>query len=294
VSGAGVRKFVEVDGRQLSYLEWGRDDKSVLLLLHGFGQEAASWAPVAEQFKGDYRVVALDARGHGHSDWHPDGDYEWESFSQDLASFHQALGLGQVFLVGHSMGGQHATPFVARNPQIVAAFVLEDIGPRYTEDVMATTAEYLKTPLEFASWDEAIDYMEGAAKKSAAILEGPKAAESPAIREIVVRRAEEQLIRHLDGKITWRTDVAGLQTKRRHHDPLMAEGQWPEFERLARPTLVIRGGRSNVIRAEVAERMKLNPNVTLIEVPDAGHTLHRENLPKFKALVMEFFSKVRE
>jgi esterase len=72
----------------------------------------------------------------------------------------------------------------------------------------------------------------------------------------------------------------------------MAEGQWPEFERLICPTLVIRGGRSNVLRPEIAARMQDNPHVRLVEVADAGHTLHRENPSAFLAIVREFFVEV--
>ena len=68
-------KFVRVNGLRIHYLDWGNDTKPPLLMLHGIGRVAHSFDHIAPRFAGDYHVLAIDMRGHGDSDWSPEGAY---------------------------------------------------------------------------------------------------------------------------------------------------------------------------------------------------------------------------
>ena len=96
-------QFVKVRGIRLRYVDWG-GDAPVMLLLHGDMRTSRSWDAVARRLSDDYRVIALDMRGHGDSDWTPRG-YRFTERVDDLAAFCEELGLREVIGVAHSTGG---------------------------------------------------------------------------------------------------------------------------------------------------------------------------------------------
>ena len=121
---------VDAKGLTLHYLDWGNEDKQPLLYLHGALQQAHTWDFVALPLCADYHVMALDTRGHGDSQWAPDGDYSLDAHQRDLDAFVEAVGLDQFILVGHSMGGRNAYVYTSRHPEKVKALVIVDTGPQ--------------------------------------------------------------------------------------------------------------------------------------------------------------------
>ena len=85
---------------------WAGDgDRGTVLLLHGGGQTRHSWSRSGERFAAaGWTTYALDARGHGDSDWDPDGVYSMDAFVEDLIRVIEQVGAAPV-LVGASMGG---------------------------------------------------------------------------------------------------------------------------------------------------------------------------------------------
>jgi 3-oxoadipate enol-lactonase len=120
-------RYVRAGGIRVAYRTWGPAEAPPLVLLHALGDTSSDWAPVAEALAPAWRVYAPDLRGHGASDW--PGGYTIEQLTADLAAFLDALGLGQVILGGHSMGGPPAYLYAARHPGRVARLVLEDPAP---------------------------------------------------------------------------------------------------------------------------------------------------------------------
>lgn len=114
--GGAQRRIIELDGRstEASILEWGDPANPLAVLHHANGFCAAQWAAVAEVLAHRFRVVAIDARGHGHSPMPPDGvsleSLAWHELRDDLvalgAQLLAELGQSHVGLaVGHSFGG---------------------------------------------------------------------------------------------------------------------------------------------------------------------------------------------
>lgn len=120
------RLALQANGVRLAYAVTGRPDAPPLLLLHALGEDHTSWDYVAAALAGDYRVYALDLRGHGESG-HP-GVYSFESMRDDVLAFLDALGLSPVTLVGHSLGAVVAALVAQRRPDAVDRLVLEE-GP---------------------------------------------------------------------------------------------------------------------------------------------------------------------
>ena len=97
-----------MDGLNLHYLEWGDVANPAVLMLHGASQQAHSWDFVSLALSEQFHILALDQRGHGDSDWAPDGDYSVDAQAADIDGFVKAVGLDSFVLIGHSMGGRNA------------------------------------------------------------------------------------------------------------------------------------------------------------------------------------------
>ncbi|MFI8787606.1 alpha/beta fold hydrolase [Streptomyces sp. NPDC055105] len=119
------QRSVEVGGVRLAYQISGPPDAPPLVLMHALGEDATDWEAVVPALARSRRVYALDLRGHGRSDW--PGDYSLELMQADVLRFLDALGLGSVDLIGHSMGGIVAYLLAEDHPQRVSRLILEDV-----------------------------------------------------------------------------------------------------------------------------------------------------------------------
>jgi pimeloyl-ACP methyl ester carboxylesterase len=128
-------------GLSLHYLEWGDPDAPPVLLVHGGLDNAWCWSEVAAGLKRDFRVIALDLRGHGDSDWSLGGDYHMMAFLADLAGFTRDV-IGRPFtLVGHSMGARISIFFTGAMPEAVERLVaLEGVAGRRTDELLSEKA----------------------------------------------------------------------------------------------------------------------------------------------------------
>jgi pimeloyl-ACP methyl ester carboxylesterase len=111
-------------------LAWGEPADPPALLLHGWLDNAGSFAPLARQLPG-YRLWVPDLPGHGRSGHRPPGTwYHFVDYVSDVLALAQALGLDRFDLIGHSMGGAIATLVAASYPERVRRLVLiEALGP---------------------------------------------------------------------------------------------------------------------------------------------------------------------
>jgi 3-oxoadipate enol-lactonase len=119
-------RVIEAAGTRLAYRVWGSPEAPPLVLLHGLGDGAADWDGVAPAFAGRWRVYAPDLRGHGRSG--RPGDYSVELMEADVLGFLEALELGRVDLIGHSMGGLVGYLVAGDHPERVRRLILEDVA----------------------------------------------------------------------------------------------------------------------------------------------------------------------
>ena len=115
------------------YLEWGAPDAPPIVLLHGGHQSAHSWDLVSLHLAQRYRVLALDQRGHGDSEWARDVEYSNHAMSLDAEAFIDAMGLRRPILIGHSMGGRNSMLLTRRDPSRLRALVIVDVGPELSD-----------------------------------------------------------------------------------------------------------------------------------------------------------------
>jgi pimeloyl-ACP methyl ester carboxylesterase len=246
------------------YLDWGGEGKRPLLFLHGGGLTAHTWDLVCLALRPDYRCLALDLRGHGDSEWSPVMDYRIEAHRGDVEALVDHLGLEGFGLIGMSLGGLTALAYAGRHAARLSSLVIVDSGPEARQEGARRIAEFVAAPAEFASIDEVI---------------GRALAFNPRRDASLLRRSLRHNLREMpDGKLTWKHD-------RRHRakfDPeewaRRRQGLWDEIPRISCPTLVVRGGRSDVFHDEDAEKLaRALPHGSWVRVEDAGHTVQGDN-----------------
>ncbi|MEV0319704.1 alpha/beta fold hydrolase [Streptomyces sp. NPDC050658] len=136
---------VDVGDVRLAYRSWGDPYGAPVVLLHGLGGSAAAWDEVGRILGEEWRVYALDLRGHGESDW-PE-EYAFELMRDDVLGFLDELGLDRVGIVGHSMGGVVGYLLAQEHPDRVERLVLEEAPPPFPRE-----------PVEVQRPDGPVDY----------------------------------------------------------------------------------------------------------------------------------------
>jgi 3-oxoadipate enol-lactonase len=133
-----------VNGIKLNYASDGQGPP--LLFIHGLGGSLEDWQPQVAHFTKEYRVIALDLRGHGRSD-KPAGGYSMQLFASDIAALIKSLRLGPVHVVGISLGGGIAFQLAIDSPEWVRSLTIVNSGP---EMILRTFKEKFAIWLRFA------------------------------------------------------------------------------------------------------------------------------------------------
>ena len=147
--------FLTINGLTTHYLDFGGVDKSAVICLHGLSGNAHNFDGLAHYLAPAYRVIALDVRGRGDSQWGPSDHYNPSVYTSDLHNLLDALGLSRVNLIGTSMGGMIAMLYAGGYPERVERLVLNDVGPEVDPAGIRRITDYMTTaPVEFGSFEE--------------------------------------------------------------------------------------------------------------------------------------------
>ncbi|WP_373864610.1 alpha/beta fold hydrolase [Nocardia vaccinii] len=263
-------------GITLAGESWGPEGGPLAVFLHGGGQTRHSWKDSgAALAKVGLRALLLDARGHGESDWAPDGDYSRESMTADLLGILAELDRPAI-VVGASMGGLTALLATDRpGSERIAGLVMVDVVPRPEHEGVERVLNFLGGHQDgFASLDEAAD----------AVAEYLPHRTRP--------RSSEGLRRNLrlreDGRWYW------------HWDPAMMSGKVEDIEahtaaleeaarKLSMPVLLVRGRLSDVVSEQgVADFRTLVPQLEYVEISAAAHTAASDVNDEFSDAVVDF------
>lgn len=249
------RRRFDHDGLGFSYLDAGGGGP-VVAALHAHWMEGATFTSLAEALAPRFRVVALDQRGHGHSDHAP--SYGRQDYLGDVAAWLDHLGQRDpVVLLGHSLGGVNAYQLAARQPARVRALVIEEIGATVDADV-----DFVR------SWAGVFPTREALAARI-----GPRLAPylEPELREVA-------------GGWTLAFSPEDMIVSQR----ALCGDHWADWLATDCPALLVRGAESRLTTAAHLEEMaRRRPNTRLVTLR-GGHVVHADDAAGFAAAVGEF------
>ena len=247
------------NGLTLSFLDAGGSG-SVLIALHAHLMEGLTFAPLAEAVAPQWRVIALDQRGHGHSD-HA-STYRRGDYLGDIAALFTHLGLETAVLLGNSLGGANAYQFAARHAERVSGLVIEDIGAVIADD----TSFVLPWAGTFAT------------------------------REALVERIGARFEPYFADSFRQTPDGWKLAVEPRDmvaSQALLNGDHWDDWLASRCPALLIRGRDSKVTTAAHFDDMAARrPNTTLVTL-EGGHVVHMDNPAGFAAAVTMFLRSLK-
>ena len=259
---------LERDGVSLSGLDFGGSGTS-MLLLHGLAGYAGEWRMTAEWLAGTRRVVALDGRGHGHSERQPE-DVSIGAHAADAAYAIEQLGLAPAIVVGQSLGGLTAISLAAEHPDLVKAMAIVDADPQAgSENVVSDVDEWLRRwPVPFESVLAAARYFGGSPGSAATWANG-------------LERREDGWWPRFDFEVMGRTLTEAL-----------ARSYWDQWERIECPVLIVRAGHGDVTESIAREMTERLSTARAIEVPEAGHDLHLDRPDEWRAVLTGFLEAI--
>lgn len=270
------------DGHRLVADAYGDPAQPPVLLLHGGGQTRFAWGGTAHALAASgWHAISMDLRGHGESAWAPDKDYSVDAFVEDVRCVVESLGTPPV-LVGASLGG--IASLIAEgeaHPSLAAALVLVDIAPRIEIEGAVRIIQFMQNrPEGFASLDEAADAV-------AAYLPHRR-------RPSDLRGLERNLRRTPEGRWRWHWDPAFLEPGHGPRPGQDTERMRNAARKLRVPTLLVRGGLSDLLSEEGArEFLALVPHARFADVTDAGHMVAGDRNDRFTAAVIDFLGTLR-
>ncbi|MBL8245707.1 MAG: alpha/beta hydrolase [Rhodanobacteraceae bacterium] len=264
----------------LAVEHYGSPDAPPLLFAHGFGQNRHAWRGTAAQLAAEgWHGMAVDGRGHGDSEWAPQGAYQMEHFAEDLCAIARSVPEKPI-LVGASMGGLLGLLLEGEaTSSVFRAMVLVDVTPRWETEGVGRILDFM------AKHPEGFDSLEHAADEVARYL--------PHRDRKNPERLRSQLRQHHDGRWRWHWDPRLLG-----HVAREAESYIPRLQAAARqvqvPVLLLSGGRSDVVSARTIEEfMQLVPHAEHVCIEDATHMVVGDRNEVFTREIARFLERFR-
>ena len=251
-----------------------------VLLLHGGGQTRHAWggaaAALAQQ---GFRAISLDLRGHGESDWAPDGWYDLDAFVADLRSVMSVLPTPAA-VVGASLGGITALLALGEaGAQTAKSLVLVDVTPRIENAGADEIRAFMRArPNGFGTLEEVADSI------AAFLPHRPRPADLSGL--------QRNLRTGDDGRFYWHWDPAFVFGDRRS----TARSETDRLERAAAalrlPTLLVRGGLSRVVSEDGVNAFRaLVPHAEFLNIADADHMVAGDRNDAFNTAVLDFLAR---
>ncbi|HEY2928880.1 alpha/beta fold hydrolase [Piscinibacter sp.] len=269
--------YLECEGRELHYTEWGAQHDETLIAWHGLARTCRDMDDIAEHLSQRFRVICPDTIGRGLSQWSPDpaNEYCLAFYARLALSLLNQLGIDQVHWLGTSMGGAIGTLAAAGVLRgRVRKLVLNDNGPQLAAAAIERIRSYAGNPASFATVTELEQYFRSIYKPYGWLSDAQW------------RRLTETSTRRLpDGRVTPHYDPAMVMQFTHHADDYR---RWDEWDSLDIPVLCLRGESSDLLLPDTAEAMRRRgPCAVVVTIPGCGHA-PALNTPQQHALVERF------
>ena len=261
-------------------------DGDPVMFLHGGGQTRHSWGSTARILaEAGRHAISVDLRGHGESDWAPDGSYELSDYATDIAELLDLLAIRPV-LVGASLGGMAAMMVEGQvRPGSLRALVLVDIVPRMNIDGADRVKSFMNANVAqgFASLDEVADAI------AAYNPHRPRPSDLSGL-EKNLRRRGDRWYWHWDPKMLGPAEgLDATQGRQVRNGDLMAE----VLGRVEIPMLLVRGRMSDLVTEDGArDFLEEFPRARFVDVSSAGHMVAGDRNDVFTAAVVDFLASI--
>ncbi|MDQ1424764.1 MAG: hypothetical protein QOD72_2262 [Acidimicrobiaceae bacterium] len=261
-----------VRGMRFHFTEWGDPEAPPVLMLHGGNQSSHSWDLVSLHLSSRFHVYALDQRGHGDTEWSRELDYSMEAMTADVLAFIADQGLVRPIIFGHSMGGRVTLHAALEAPLVARALVIVDVGPELSARGAKVIGDFVAHNIEFDDLEVFLDNVSRYDRFRS--------------REHVARTVKYNLLVRADGKYVSKVDHRRLPSTL-HEMTLVSVGG------ISCPVLLVRGGESDVLLADAAERfVRALPQGRLVTVPHVGHNVHGGNTSGFLEAIGPFLASL--
>ncbi len=277
--GQPTSHYLQCEGRELHYMEWGAQHAEVVVAWHGLARTGRDMDAIAEHLAQRFRVICPDTLGRGLSQWSPEPESEYclAFYEAQAVSLVDQLGLRRFHWLGTSMGGAIGLRAAAgRLRGRIQRLVLNDIGPQISDAAVQRIRSYAGSPPSFATVGELEAYFRSVYKPYGWLSDA------------MWRHLTETSVRRLpDGQVTTHYDPAMVMQFTRHPDDYL---QWDAWDSLDLPVLCLRGEDSDLLLPETAEAMRVRgPRAVVAQIPGCGHA-PALNTPAQFALVERFLA----
>lgn len=262
-------------GTDINVTTWPNQSASsdVCVLLHGLDNSSRLWDVLAQELGQHMTVYAPDLRGHGNSDWCHAFHYSRARLVEDIEEIRLALGIESMSLVGHSLGASIACSYANKNPEMVSALVLGDLGL----DTNAAVLENMVATIEnrnvcFEREEDFISHMQNSYFMS-----------DPGVLADFARKS----VRLVDNAFVSKTDPACVKAFAdelirvscvRDTQPQSVSLLWRILNKIEAPMLVLKGEYSSVLSLGTARRLIADKSNRKLEVvPKSGHAIFLDN-----------------
>ena len=259
------RSWYSAEGLRLHYRDYaGPHDKPPILCIPGLTRNSRDFEPIADRYAGDWRVIAVDLRGRGHSEHDPDKrHYAPSYYVADILKLLDQLGIADAVFVGTSLGGICTMVLASTDADRIAGALINDIGPEIDPAGIDRIGGYVGKDVLFESWDDAAARAPRT-QSCRCSPTGRKANGTASSGGFVMRPRTASA-----SNMTWGSRrIFAWPPKRRRPMPGRC------LRALAgRPVAILRGELSDLLSREVAERMaaELGDDAELVIIPDTGH-----------------------
>ncbi len=291
---ANSRRLALATGMDYHVLEWEPSEQTgsrdlTILLVHGFTDLAYGWSAVAERLAPFAHVIAPDLRGHGDSGRiGAGGYYHFMDYVADLDDVVRQLARSRLIVVGHSMGGSVSAYWAAIRPQRLEALVLiEGLGP---PDLAATEG-----PDRTRAWIEAWSAARAKGDRVMASIDEAAARlvrYDPLLDVELARQLAHHGTRATAAGVVWKHDPAHMTMGPYPFRVAVAERYWAN---ITCPVLAIDGAESrlNLSAEERARRRGMLESCRAVEIPGAGHAVHKHQPGRVAELVVDMLERER-